>query len=145
MLSKSKLATVADFTAKVLLDRETQTGYVRGIVEFPNRLPATDTGAETIYAPVVTIVADEFRLSRTEALASLAQIATAKPDVFGWQPERRTIRLRDKQTGQPTGETQERDVHHLWLKSRMQARMSATDPLARAAAETRARVHASLR
>ena len=42
MLSKSKLATVADFTAKVLLDREAQTGYVRGIVEFPNRLPATD-------------------------------------------------------------------------------------------------------
>ena len=145
MLSKSKLATVADFTAKVLLDREAQTGYVRGIVEFPNRLPATTEGPENLYAPVVTIVADEFRLSRTEALDSLAQIAVAKPDIFGWQPERRTIRLRDKQTGQPTGETQERDVHHLWLKSRMQARMSATDPLARAAAETRARVHASLR
>ena len=31
MLSKSKLATVAEFTAKVLLDREAQTGYVRGI------------------------------------------------------------------------------------------------------------------
>ena len=67
MLSKSKLATLADFTAKVLLDRESQTGYVRGIVEFPNRLSATD-GPETVYAPVVTIVADEFRLSRTEAL-----------------------------------------------------------------------------
>ena len=93
----------------------------------------------------MTIVADEFRLSRTEALDSLAQIATAKPDIFGWQPERRTIRIRDKQTGQPTGETQERDVHHIWLKARMQARVSATDPLARAAAETRARVHASLR
>ena len=145
MLSKSKLATVADFTAKVLLDREAQTGYVRGIVEFPNRLPATDTGAETIYAPVVTIVADEFRLSRTEALDSLAQVAVAKPDIFGWQPERRTIRMRDKQTGQPTGEIQEREVHHIWLKARMQARVSATDPLARAAAETRARVHAALR
>jgi hypothetical protein len=145
MLSKKTLATVADFTAKVLLDRETQTGYVRGIVEFPNRLPATETGAETIYAPVVTIVADEFRLSRTEALASLAQIAVAKPDTFGWLPERRTIRIRDKQTGQPTGETAEREVHHLWLKSRMQARVSALDPLAKAAAETRARVHASLR
>ena len=145
MLSTETLAAVADFTAKVLLDREAQTGYVRGIVEFPNRLPATDTGAETIYAPVVTIVADEFRLSRTEALDSLAQVATAKPDIFGWQPERRTVRIRDKQTGQPTGETAEREVHHIWLKARMQARMSATDPLARAAAETRARVHASLR
>ena len=145
MLSKKTLATVADFTAKVLLDREAQTGYVRGIVEFPNRLPATDTGAETIYAPVVTIIADEFRLSRTEALDSLAQVATAKPDIFGWQPERRTIRIRDKRTGQPTGETAEREVHHIWLKARMQARVSATDPLARAAAETRARVHAALR
>ena len=145
MLNKETLAAVADFTAKVLLDREAQTGYVRGIVEFPNRLPASADTPETVYAPVVTIIADEFRLSRTEALDSLAQVATAKPDIFGWQPERRTVRIRDKQTGQPTGETAERDVHHIWLKARMQARVSATDPLAKAAAETRARVHASLR
>ena len=145
MLSKKTLAAVADFTTKVLLDRETQTGYVRGIVEFPNRLPASADTPETVYAPVVNIIADEFRLSRAEALAWLAQMAAARPEVFGWQPERRTLKLRDKQTGQPTGETAEREVHHIWLKARMQARMASLDPLAKAAAETRARVHAAIR
>ena len=145
MLSKKTLAAVADFTTKVLLDREAQTGYVRGIVEFPNRLPASADTPETVYAPVVNIIADEFRLSRTDALAWLAQMAAARPDIFGWQPERRTLKLRDKQTGQPTGETAEREVHHIWLKARLQARMASLDPLAKAASETRARVHAAIR
>ena len=145
MLSKKTLAAVADFTTKVLLDREAQTGYVRGIVEFPNRLPASADAPETVYAPVVNIIADEFRLSRTEALTWLAQMAAARPETFGWLPERRTLKLRDKQTGQPTGETAEREVHHIWLKARMQARMATLDPLAKAASETRARVHAAIR
>ena len=143
-LSKLKLATLADFTAKVLLDRETHTGYVRGIAEWPNRLATTD-GAETVYPPVVTLVADEFALTRTDAVSALAKVAAAKPDVFGWQPETRPIRLRDRKTGEPTGETQDREVHHLWLRERMKARVTAIDPLARASAETRARLHASAR
>ena len=138
-LSKSKLATLADFIAKVLLDRESRTGYVRGIAEWPNRL-ATPDGAETVYPPVVTLVADEFELTRTDAITALAKVAAAKPDVFGWQPEVRPIRVRDRKTGQPTGETQEREVHHLWLRERMKARVNAIDPLARASAETRARL-----
>ena len=138
-LTKSKLSNLADFLTKILRDRETQTGYVRGIAEWPNRFATTD-GAETVYPPVVTLVADEFELSRTDAITALAKVAAAKPDVFGWQPEVRPIRLRDRKTGQPTGETQEREVHHLWLRERMKARVNAIDPLARASAETRARL-----
>ena len=138
-LSRSKLSTLADFLNKVLVDREAQTGYVRGIAEWPNRV-ATPNGAETVYPPVVALVADEFELSRTDAITALAKVAAAKPDVFGWQPEVRPIRVRDRKTGQPTGETQEREVHHLWLRERMKARVAAIDPLARASAETRARL-----
>jgi len=142
-LTKSKLNVLADFAAKVLLDREAHTGFVRGIVEFPNRLPATDQSAEVLYAPMVSIVADEFSLTRDEALAALAKVAASKADIFGWQPELRTVRLRDRHTGEPTGETQQREVHHLWLRERMKARVSTINPLARAAAETRARLHAT--
>jgi len=129
-LTRSRLSNLVDFLAKVLVDRETQTGYVRGIAEWPNRL-ATPDGVETVYPPVVTLVADEFEFSRTDAITALAKVAAAKPDVFGWQPEVRPIRVRDRKTGQPTGETQEREVHHLWLRERMKARASA---------ETRARL-----
>jgi len=94
------------------------------------------TVPETVYPPVVTLVADEFRLTRTDAITALAKVAASKPDVFGWQPEVRPIRVRDRRTGQPTGETQEREVHHLWLRERMKARVNAIDPLARASAET---------
>ena len=138
-LTRSKLSNLADFLAKVLRDRETHTGYVRGIAEWPNRVPAND-GAETVYPPVVTLVADEFEISRTDAITALAKVAAAKPDVFGWQSEVRPIRVRDRKTGQPTGETEEREVHHLWLRERMKARVTAIDPLARASAETRARL-----
>jgi len=138
-LTRSRLSNLVDFLAKVLVDRETQTGYVRGIAEWPNRL-ATPDGVETVYPPVVTLVADEFEFSRTDAITALAKVAAAKPDVFGWQPEVRPIRVRDRKTGEPTGETQEREIHHLWLRERMKARMNAIDPLARASAETRARL-----
>jgi len=82
-------------------------------------------------------------LTRTDAISALGKVAAAKPDVFGWQPEVRPIRLRDRKTGQPTGETQEREVHHLWLRERMKARVIAIDPLARASAETRTRLAAT--
>ncbi len=68
MRTKGQLAKPADFTTRVLLDREAQTSYVKGIVEFPNRIPQSDQ----VYASVASIVQDEFKLSRADAIAALA-------------------------------------------------------------------------
>lgn len=134
MLNRTRLA---DFVTRVLLDREAQTHFIKGIVEFPNRLPATS------YPSVASIVADEFNLTRSQAVMALEKLAQAKPDVFGWQLDVRTVRLRDPKTGQPTGHIEPREVHHLWLRDRMRARLAMVDPLARASAEVRARLLAS--
>jgi hypothetical protein len=140
MLSKNKLA---DFVTRVLLDREAQTPFVKGIVEFPSRLPATGDRPETLYASVASIIADEFHLTRSQAVVALEKLAQAKPNVFGWQLDVRTVNVRDPKTGQPTGQVEPLEVHHLWLRDRMRARLAVVDPLARASAEVRARIVAS--
>jgi len=74
MLNRTRLA---DFVTRVLLDREAQTHFIKGIVEFPNRLPATADRPETLYASVASIVADEFHLTRIQAVVALEKLAVA--------------------------------------------------------------------